>query len=81
MESIIEAINNEVSELEPCVQRENLMSYCDDLYGRWEELQWCEEENKRLQEENEILKELLSERTSYEDKLYIRFKYEIDLGI
>ena len=80
MENIIEAINREVSELKPCVQRENLTSYCDDLYRQWEELQLCEEENKRLQEENEILKRLLSEKTSYEDKQYIRFKYEIDLG-
>ena len=75
MESIIEAIKNEVSDLDPCVQRENLESYCDDLYREWEEIQ---DINERLKE-FEIVKRLLSEKLSHEEKVYIRLKYGIDM--
>ena len=79
MESIIEAISNEVLDLKPCVQRNNLISHCNDLYRQWEDMQDYEKEYKRLQSENEILRKLLFETLSSEDRLYIRIKYDIEV--
>ena len=38
-------------------------------------------EIQRLEDENEVLKQLLTAYLSYEDKQYIRIKYGIDLGV
>lgn len=46
-----------------------------------EEFEALQEEFEALQEENEVLKRLLTAYLSYEDKLYIRLKYGIDLGV
>lgn len=40
-----------------------------------------EEEIERLDDENTLLRNLLTAHLSYEDKQYIRIKYGIDLGV
>ena len=43
------------------------------------ELLELQEENERLTEENEVLRNLLVAYLSHEDRQYIRIKYDIDL--
>ena len=79
MEAIIEAITNEVNDLKPCPQKKNLGSYCCILYRQWEELQTVSEECERLEDENEVLRKLLSETLDSECKKYIRIKYDLEV--
>ena len=45
-----------------------------------EEIKLLEEDHAKLVEENTILKGLLADRLSYEEKRYYSIKYDIDLG-
>lgn len=78
-EGLIEALNNEIEDLPQGKVRENLIQISSALYGIFEDVALTDFDGAT--EENEILKNLLKPHLSYEDKQYIRFKYDIDLGV
>lgn len=43
------------------------------------ELQDLRDEVQRLEDENQVLKQLLTAYLSYEDRQYIRIKYDLEL--
>lgn len=56
----------------------NLELTNDNIYGVYEELN-ANDNSDELAEENEALRELLRDKTDYEEREYIRIKHSIDL--
>jgi hypothetical protein len=54
----------------------NLEDSNDSVYGVFEELN--AEDTESLQEEHHVMKEMLNERLSYDEKTYFGLKYHID---
>ena len=85
LEAISEGINNEIDKLEyECETKaeireviSNLRTLNDKVYQAFEEIDG--EEKKRLEEENDILKTLLADRLSWEEKTDIRIRYGIEV--
>lgn len=65
------------SELESCI--ENIRFTYDELYSNLEKEEDFEGHYDDELKENEILKEILSEKLTYEDKTYYRIKYGVDI--
>lgn len=61
--------------------KSNILNYADTVYAVFENPQYSEDEVNDLMRENELLKELLAEHVSDEDKMYLRIKYDIELGV
>lgn len=81
-EGLLESLGNEIDDLEVGFStKDNLTNIFQGLYSIFEEVNCAESELERLTEENEILKQILADRISYEDKQYFRIKYGIDLGV
>lgn len=78
-EGLLEALDNEIEELPSGSVRENLTDISSALYGIFEDVSL--DDVDKIKEENEILKQIVSDRLSYEDKLYYRIKHNIDLGV
>lgn len=78
-EGLLEALSNEIDELPQGSAKENLMSIHSALYGIFEEVSM--DDTETLEREHTIMKALLEDRLSHEDKVYYRIKYNIDLGV
>lgn len=55
----------------------NLNGLCDSLYSEFENS--TENEFIELQNKYKIVLEILNEKLSYEDKIYVRIKYDIEV--
>ena len=56
----------------------NLESTNDSIYGVFEELN-ANNNSEELRKENEILKEILSEKLTYDEKLYFQIRYHVEI--
>lgn len=82
MESIIEALNDEIAEVDDGIVRRNIQYWSDRLYKCYEEECASKAETDALKRENEALREILKpyvETLSRMDRLSIECKYEIEL--
>lgn len=81
-EGLLEALGNEIDDLEVGYStKSNLTNILQGLCSIFEEIQCSETDAESIIEENEVLKRLLSDHLSYEDKMYYRLKYNMDLGV
>lgn len=78
LEALLESLDSEIQELPESTARDNLIDISSALYGIFEDIMLADVE--KTKQENEVLRQLLTAYLSYEDKLYIRFKYEVDLS-
>lgn len=78
-EGLLESLQGEIDDLPEGEAKSNLSGICDKLYGIFEEL--ANSTDGDFFEEYEIIKELLTDRLSYDEKLYYKIKYHIDLGV
>lgn len=76
-EGLLEALDSEVEDLPSGSVKENLTDISSALYGIFEDVSL--DDVDKIKEENEVLKQLLTVYLSYEDKQYIRIKYDIEL--
>lgn len=76
-EALLEGLQGEIDDLPASNTKSNLEAIHDALYGIFEEVALLDVSTER--EENKILKSLLADRLSYEDKQYIRLKYDIEV--
>lgn len=82
MESIIEALNDEIAEVKDDTVRRNIQYWSYRLYKCYEEKCISNAEMEALQRENEALREILKpyvKTLSRMDRLSIECKYEIEL--
>ena len=76
-EGLLEALDREIEELPEGSVKENLTDIGSALYSIFEDVAF--DDLDRIIEENKVFRQLLTAYLSHEDKLYIRFKYEIEL--
>ena len=79
-EGLLEALDSEIDAVrynaEPNLG--NLEDIYSALYSIFEEVSLVDVD--KITEEHEVLKRLLANHLSYEDKMYYRLKYDIDFG-
>ena len=83
-ERLLEALDDEIEEIDEGSTKENLKDISNALYGIYEDVScmcYQHETLKDSDDENAILKELLKPYLSDSDKLYYSIKYGIDWGI
>ncbi len=78
-EGLLEALQNEIEWPDDPVTQGNMQTIYDGLYGLYEDLMVMNLD--RLEEENTVMRQILADRLSDEDKRYYRIKYGIDLGV
>lgn len=76
-ERLLEGLDNEIADLPDGSTKENLTNISSALYSIFEDLDF--EEPDELKKENTVMRKLLADRLSHEEKQYIRFKYHIDI--
>ena len=76
-EGLLESLNSEIETLPNDSVRSNLETIHDGLYRIFEDVSLVDTD--KVTEENEVLRQLLTAYLSYEDRQYIRIKYDIDL--
>lgn len=78
-EGLLESLQGEIDDLPEGTSKSNLSGICDGLYSIFEALEDISASG--LFDEYDIIKELLTDRLSYDEKLYYKIKYHIDLGV
>ena len=79
LETVLEHLNNEISELPDSATKSNLEGTYDALYDIFEDVLVGEDDVETLKEENRVMRNLLTAYLSPEDKQYIRIKYDLEL--
>lgn len=77
-EQVLDGFSSIINDIEDETLQSNLTDIHDSLYIIWEEgidLEALED----VKGENELLRSLLAEVLSYEQKRYVRIKYDIDV--
>ena len=77
-ECLLDEFSNILMDIKDAALRSNLMGILDSLYCVYEQIDL--EELDRVKNENEIMLHILEQVLSYEQKQYVRIKYDIDIG-
>jgi hypothetical protein len=78
-EGLLEALDNEIEDLPEGSMKENITDISSALYSIFEDVSL--DDTDKIKEENEVLKEYLADRLTYEEKQYIKIKHGIEVGL